>query len=110
MAGLAIQWGAIGNVGMVAKTFGNMDVNIIGTKPQSIGSCLDSLDSLLNGPQSVVSSYVLADKSDSAKCGKKEEIMQSIGHVLGMFERRFYGNFDIYIALYFKQFKFILQY
>ena len=53
--GLAIQWGPIGDVGLIA------DVNIsplADVKKQRMNSCLDILDKLLQTDRSVVSCYV----------------------------------------------------
>ena len=60
--GLAIQWGAIGGVGMLQEKTGRVE-SIAGTRLQPISSCLDALDVLLNSTSPVVSCYVPADKS-----------------------------------------------
>ena len=53
--GLAIQWGAIGDVGVVLDTMGNNDTVVGGTLPQRITSCLSSLDTFLNQQHPVCS-------------------------------------------------------
>nr|CAB3243741.1 fatty acid synthase [Phallusia mammillata] len=53
---VAIQWGAVGDVGIAADKFG--DSPVAGTWPQSILSCLDSLDKVLQQDEAVVASYI----------------------------------------------------
>jgi len=63
LPGKAIQWGAIGDVGMLADfQLANMDKDIGGTLPQPISSCLEVLDVLLTSKDSIVSSTVVADR------------------------------------------------
>ena len=83
--GLAIQWGAIGDVGIVLESMGTNDTVIGGTLPQRITSCLDTLDLFLNQSESVVSSFVPADKivSSSHKASDKPDLVLSVCHVLG---------------------------
>uniref|UniRef100_A0A8C7S0I9 Fatty acid synthase n=1 Tax=Oncorhynchus mykiss TaxID=8022 RepID=A0A8C7S0I9_ONCMY len=47
LPGLAVQWGAIGDVGVVLETMGGNDVVVGGTLPQRITSCLEVLDRFL---------------------------------------------------------------
>lgn len=67
----AIQWGAIGDVGLLANLQeNNMDMEISGTLPQRITSCLEVLDSLLSSEEPVVASMVVAEKRfDDVKKG-----------------------------------------
>ena len=53
--GLAIQWGPIGDVGLLADTEMNP---MAGIKKQRINSCLEILDKLLQTKQTIVSCYV----------------------------------------------------
>uniref|UniRef100_H2MEE3 Fatty acid synthase n=1 Tax=Oryzias latipes TaxID=8090 RepID=H2MEE3_ORYLA len=55
---LAVQWGAIGDVGVVLETMGSNDTVIGGTLPQRITSCLEVLDQFLCQQQPVMSSFV----------------------------------------------------
>lgn len=56
LAGLAIQWGAVGDVGVVAEVLGGNDVIIGGTSvPQRIPSCMEVLDQFLLSSHSIVS-------------------------------------------------------
>ncbi|KAJ3619939.1 hypothetical protein MTP99_003942 [Tenebrio molitor] len=60
---LAIQWGAIGDVGLVAKMQKeNKELVIGGTLQQSISSCLEVLDRFLKQDNTIVSSMLVAEK------------------------------------------------
>ena len=84
VSGLAIQWGAIGDVGVVLDTMGNNDTVVGGTLPQRITSCLSSLDTFLNQEHPVCSSFVLAEKKTKVKTDQsKGDLVQAVAHVLG---------------------------
>lgn len=60
----AIQWGAVGEVGIVADLLEDkIDIEIGGTLQQRISSCLQELDYLLTSPHSIVASMVVAEKN-----------------------------------------------
>uniref|UniRef100_T1H7Z0 Carrier domain-containing protein n=1 Tax=Rhodnius prolixus TaxID=13249 RepID=T1H7Z0_RHOPR len=60
---LAIQWGAVGDVGLVAKMNDQkIDVVIGGTLQQPIANCLQMMDIFLNQSDAIVSSIVVAEK------------------------------------------------
>ncbi|XP_077022384.1 fatty acid synthase [Tamandua tetradactyla] len=85
LPGLAVQWGAIGDVGVVMETMGDNDTVIGGTRPQRMASCLEVLDSFLNLPHPVLSSFVLAEKAvDSSKAEGQRDLLQSVAHILGI--------------------------
>ena len=85
LSGLAIQWGAIGDVGVVLETMGTNDTVVGGTLPQRITSCLSALDRFLNQQHPVVSSYVPADKMTGKKdaSADKPSLVEAVGHILG---------------------------
>lgn len=58
LLGMAIQWGAIGDVGVVIDTLGDNNTVIGGTLPQRMHSCLQALDILLQADTPVVASFV----------------------------------------------------
>ncbi|XP_011705427.1 PREDICTED: fatty acid synthase-like, partial [Wasmannia auropunctata] len=63
LPGLAIQWGAIGDVGLVADMLEkDKELIIGGTLQQKIVNCLDELDKFLIQNRPVVSSMVVAEK------------------------------------------------
>ncbi|KAJ8668370.1 hypothetical protein QAD02_010033 [Eretmocerus hayati] len=60
---LAIQWGLIGDVGIVAESSENSkQLTVQGCSTQKISSCLEELDRFLNAKNTVVSSIVVAEK------------------------------------------------
>lgn len=85
LPGLAVQWGAIGDVGVVLETMGDNDTVVGGTLPQRILSCLNVLDLFLCQQQPVMSSFVLAEKtvvkSDS---GSQKNLVDAVAHILGV--------------------------
>eukprot|EP00062_Callorhinchus_milii_P004539 gi/632943010/ref/XP_007886730.1/ PREDICTED: fatty acid synthase [Callorhinchus milii] len=86
LAGLAIQWGAIGDVGIVLEAMGNNDTVIGGTLPQRISSCLDVLDRFLNQAHPVMSSFVLAEKTIVMKTdgSGQRDLVEAVAHILGV--------------------------
>lgn len=83
LPGLAIQWGAIGDVGVLRETMG-ADVVVGGTVPQRIGSCLTVLDRFLRQGHPVVSSLVKAELSSGKKGKDKQDLVLSVAHILGV--------------------------
>ncbi|KAI1300230.1 Fatty acid synthase [Halotydeus destructor] len=83
LTGIAIQWGAIGDVGVVAESMGGNDVIIGGTLPQRIPSCMIVLDQFLQSQHTVCSSIVKADNSRSLS-GGKGDLVRTVCHVLGV--------------------------
>ncbi|XP_055874982.1 fatty acid synthase-like [Biomphalaria glabrata] len=84
--GLAIQWGAIGDVGVIAESMGGNDTVIGGTLPQKMSSCLNVLDQFLNQNYTIVSSFVAAQRDTSKKEGgaTKPNLVSSISRILGL--------------------------
>ena len=80
-----MQWGAIGDVGVVLNTMGGNDTVVGGTLPQRIRSCLDTLDTFLNLPHPVLSSFVLAEKAIKSKSGQegKVDLVLVVARILG---------------------------
>ncbi|XP_011878072.1 PREDICTED: fatty acid synthase [Vollenhovia emeryi] len=62
LPGLAIQWGSIGEVGLVAEWQDNNKELIGGTLQQRVSSCLEKLDNFLLQNRPVVSSMMVAEK------------------------------------------------
>lgn len=81
---LAIEWGAVGEVGLVADMAeDNQEVVIGGTLQQKIGNCLEILDDLLTQKNhSIVSSMVVAEKrASSSNAGS---IVDTVINILGL--------------------------
>ncbi|XP_047503403.1 fatty acid synthase [Pieris napi] len=83
LPGLAVQWGAIGDVGLVVDTMGGNDIVVGGTVPQRIASCLEALGTLLALPHPVAASMVLADKRRSA-AQPTQDLVQAVANILGI--------------------------
>ncbi|XP_024893544.1 fatty acid synthase-like, partial [Temnothorax curvispinosus] len=80
--GLAIQWGAVGDVGLVADMQeDNKELIIGGTLQQQISSCLDTLEIFLLQDHPVVSSMVVAEK---AKIDGSMNIYETVAHIMGL--------------------------
>ncbi|KAL7024413.1 hypothetical protein ACKWTF_013028 [Chironomus riparius] len=74
----AIQWGAVGEVGIVADMQEDkIDIEIGGTLLQRISSCLEELDTLITVDSPIVASMVVAEKryKGSGKSGVLEMLM-----------------------------------
>nr|XP_031302754.1 fatty acid synthase-like [Camelus dromedarius] len=85
LPGLAVQWGAIGDVGIILETLGTNDTVIGGTLPQRIASCLEVLDLFLNQPHPVLSSFVLAKKATAHDDGSsQQDLVKAVAHILGI--------------------------
>ncbi|GFR26748.1 fatty acid synthase [Trichonephila clavata] len=84
LPGLAIQWGPIGDVGILQETVGS-DVVIGGTISQSIRSCLSVLDKFLQQKHPVVLSCVpyLPAETSSTKTSKPN-ILSAVGKIFGI--------------------------
>ncbi len=85
---LAIQWGAIGDVGMVIENLGSNDTVVGGTLPQRMTSCLETIDYFLQQSRNlpVVSSYVLAEKlqKTSGSAAASASLIETIANILGI--------------------------
>lgn len=81
--GLAIQWGAIGDVGVAFENLGGNDVVIGGTIPQRMPSCLATLAKLLCSPFSTCLSVLPVNRSADGS-GERGNLVDAIMHVLGI--------------------------
>ncbi|CAI5456722.1 unnamed protein product [Caenorhabditis angaria] len=81
--GIAIQWGAIGDVGVILENMGDNNTVVGGTLPQRMPSCLSSLDAFLSWNHPIVSSYIKADMGAKKSAGGGN-LMQTIAHILGV--------------------------
>lgn len=83
LPGVAVQWGGIGEVGILASTLG--DVEVGGTKPQPVRSVLECLDVLFLNSSPIVSSLCPLTKS-SAKtdASGSTSLVKAVANILGM--------------------------
>lgn len=84
LPGLAIQWGAIGDVGLILETMGDNETVVGGTLPQRMSSCLNAMSTLLHLPHPVVGSMVLADKHRGKTAGNQIDLKQTVANILGI--------------------------
>jgi len=85
LSGLAIQFGAIGDVGVIHEHMGGNDVVLGGTIPQRLPSCLSVLDMFLRKKQmSVVASTVLPEVTGKKSGGEKLSLLHSVAKILGL--------------------------
>lgn len=83
----AIQWGAIGDVGLLADLQeNNMDMEISGTLPQRINSCLETLDTLFNEDAPVVASMIVAEKR--LEDIKKGNIIDTVLNIMSIRDKK----------------------
>ena len=82
--GLAIQWGAIGDVGVVAERMGGNDIEISGLVPQRINSCLEVLDRFLQSEETIISSHVMAVQNKRANFEKNIDLITKVFNILGI--------------------------
>ncbi|XP_036924219.1 fatty acid synthase [Sturnira hondurensis] len=86
LPGLAVQWGSIGDVGVVMEAMmGSNDSVVGGTRPQRIASCLEVLELFLTQPHPVLSSFVLAEKAEAHSDSKgQQDLVKAVAHILGI--------------------------
>lgn len=83
LSGKAIQWGAVGEVGLVADMQEDkLDMEIGGTLQQRISSCLQELDPLLQSPSPIVASMVVAEKRVGGD--GKGNILATVMNIMGV--------------------------
>lgn len=85
LPGLAVQWGAIGDVGFILESMGGNETVVGGTLPQRIRSCFSVLDHFLSQKHPVVSSLVKADPGKE-KDRTTTDLSAAVAHVLGIEE------------------------
>lgn len=84
LPGVAIQWGGIGDVGLIMETMGGNETEVGGTLPQRISSCLNTIDNFLQQPNAVVASLILAEKQKRVAEGNQVNLIEAVANVLGI--------------------------
>lgn len=84
LPGTAIQWGAVGEVGLVADMHeeSKIDMEIGGTLQQRISSCLQELDTLLSTNHSIVSCMVVAEKRQRG--GANGDLLEAVMNIMSI--------------------------
>ncbi|XP_050076402.1 fatty acid synthase-like [Anopheles maculipalpis] len=83
LPGKAIQWGAIGEVGIVADMQEDkIDMEIGGTLQQRLSSCIQVLDQLLSTQEPIVASMVVAEKRSSS--GGAKNIVEAVMNIMNI--------------------------
>lgn len=98
----AIQWGAIGDVGLILETMGGNDTVVGGTLPQRMPSCLNTIDNFLQQPDAVLASLVLAEKRKAGGESSSIGVVDAVANILGLqFTHLFFYlliNFRLFIV------------
>ncbi|KAL1485897.1 hypothetical protein MTO96_047180, partial [Rhipicephalus appendiculatus] len=81
LPGLAIQWGPIGDVGILHEMVGG-DMKFSGLLPQPINSCMAVMDYCLSQKQPIVSSFVKSSQSSTQDSKDKRDLVQSVVRIL----------------------------
>ena len=81
LPGLAIQWGVIADVGIVAETMGQVSVGIFSA--QRIKSCLETLGQMMLKDGAVFLSAALRENLH-LKSGEKGDLLKVVCHILGI--------------------------
>lgn len=81
LCGLAINWGFIGNVGVMMEKGANVS---LGFTPQHIDSCLESLNVALYCEHAVVTSYIRKVQSSESSGAVTVTLPQRVAHILGV--------------------------
>ena len=82
LPGLAIQWGPIGDVGIIAETMRSKATVVNGKYPQRISSCLRTLDFFLQQPYPVLGSMVIAERNRTDDSVTQMKITDAVAKIL----------------------------
>ncbi|CAG7680322.1 unnamed protein product [Allacma fusca] len=80
---LAVQWGPVGDVGIVHRKVGD-SASFAGYVPQRLKSCFETLDLLLQQSRPVVSSFLVCNKDKTVKSSGKNSLVDTVGRILGI--------------------------
>ncbi|CAH0393331.1 unnamed protein product [Bemisia tabaci] len=85
LPGLAIQWGPIGDVGLIFDSLGREnDTVIAGLLPQRMSSCLAVLDNFLQQPYPVLASSVAAEKKGATSDDSQVPLTNAVANAIGI--------------------------
>ncbi|RLU26123.1 hypothetical protein DMN91_002289 [Ooceraea biroi] len=83
LPGLAIQWGFIGNVGLM-ESMENNNIVVKDIVQQQISSCLETMDIFLQQPHPILGSMVLSEKHQTANSEDKIDLVSAVLNILGI--------------------------
>lgn len=83
LPGTSIQWGVVGDVGIITEKSGSTEVNLLGATSQRLHSLLDSMDRFLQSGFPVVLSYVKAEKAGNAS-GDSVDLLKMVSRIFGI--------------------------
>lgn len=84
LPGLAIQWGAIGDVGVVAETMADNDTVIGGCLPQRMNSCLNVMDQFMTQDNTIVCTFQQANADEKNEKKKKLTLTEMVAKAIGL--------------------------
>ena len=85
LPGLSIQWGVVGDVGIVADISNGNDMILLGSRAQRMHSCFESINAFLQGDSPVCLSYIKADPQTETSSGSESiDILSVITRLLGL--------------------------
>ena len=85
LPGLSIQWGVVGDVGIVADSANSNEMVLLGSRAQRMHSCFDFIDKYLQAKYPICVSYVKAENdSESGSSSETIDILSVITRLLGL--------------------------
>lgn len=82
LPGTAIQWGAIGDTGLVLDNLGDNNTIVAGTLPQRMVSCLRTMDLFMQQPHAVLASTILPDRQKEST--NEFSLIKCVANILGL--------------------------
>ena len=83
LPGLSIQWGVVGDVGIVTEKTGSTEVTLLGASSQRLHSLLEALDRFLQTKAPVCLSYVKAEKAGNSS-GENVDLLRMVSRIFGI--------------------------
>ena len=80
---LSIQWGVVGDVGIVTEKTGSTEVNLLGATSQRLHSLLEACDRFLQTKSPVCLSYVKAEKAGNSS-GDSVDLLKMVSRIFGI--------------------------
>lgn len=83
LPGLSIQWGVVGDVGIVTERTGSTEVNLLGATSQRLHSLLEAMDRFLQSNLPVCLSYVKAEKAGNSSTDSVD-LLKMVSRIFGI--------------------------